>query len=170
MSLESIEKRLTDALAPLGWEIANTIYRGSADRYIVIRHSDHPASHGDDRPGALRVLVYVDVYCPLDFDPVSTVNAVRRALFAAGCTYPTTEDASDDDTRHIVIECEAIGCTELTEPVEDPEEGEERDPDAEDSPTPSPGEQTDSTVEAPEPSAWDETGTSSSAGGMSRWG
>lgn len=118
MMLESIEKRLTDALGPLGWDIANAVYKGDADRYLVLRHSDHPASHGDDRPGALRILVYVDIYCPLDFNPVAAVNAVRRALFAAGCTYPTTEDASDDDTRHIVLECEAIGCTELTEPAE----------------------------------------------------
>ena len=175
--MTSIEKRLTDALAPIGWEIAVSVYKGPADRYLVIRHSDHPIDHGDDRPGALRVLVYVDIYCPLDFNPVATVNAVRRALFAAGCTYPTTEDASDDDTRHIVIECEAIGSPELTEPTpaitttdDTPEEGEERDPATEDSPTPSPGDQTDSTVEAPEPSAWDETGTSSSAGGTSRWG
>ena len=168
--MTSIEKRLTDALAPIGWEIAVTVYKGTADRYLVIRHGDHPIGHGDDRPGALRILVYVDIYCPLDFNPVATVNAVRRALFAAGCTYPTTEDASDDDCRHIVIECEAIGSPELAEPVETPEEGEERDPATEDSPTPPSGDQTASTVEAPEPSAWDETGTSSSAGGTSRWG
>jgi hypothetical protein len=118
MTLESIEKRLTDALTPLGWDIANAVYKGSFDRYLIIRHSDHPASHGDDRPGALRILVYVDIYCPLDFNPVQTVNAVKRALFAAGCTYPTTEDASDDDCRHIVLECEAIGCTALDEPAE----------------------------------------------------
>ena len=64
--MTSIEKRLTDALAPIGWEIAVTVYKGTADRYLVIRHSDHPVDHGDDRPGALRVLVYVDIYCPLE--------------------------------------------------------------------------------------------------------
>lgn len=148
MMLESIEKRLTDALTPLGWEIAVTVYRGSADRYIVIRHSDHPASHGDDRPGALRVLVYADIYCPLDFNPVATVNAVKRALFAAGCTYPTTEDASDDDCRHIVLECEAIGCTGLDEP--------------EDTGT--------ATEAAPAQTAATEIGTATTAEVSSRWG
>lgn len=167
--MTSIEKRLTDALAPIGWEIAVAVYKGAADQYLVIRHSDHPIDHGDDRPGALRILVYVDVYCPLDFNPVATVNAVRRALYNAGCTYPTTEDASDDDCRHIVVECEAIGSPELSEPVETPEEGEERDPATEDSPTPPSGDQT-STSAAPAASAWYDAGTSSSAGGSSRWG
>ena len=179
--MTSIEKRLTDALAPIGWEIAVTVYKGAADRYLVIRHGDHPISHGDDRPGALRILVYVDIYCPLDFNPVATVNAVRRALFNAGCTYPTTEDASDDDCRHIVVECEAIGSTELTEPTpgtpaasESPTEGEGSDPATGDSPTPSAGDQTSNetsnTTEetVPTPSPWDETGNSS--GGTSRWG
>lgn len=165
--MTSIEKRLTDALTPIGWEIAVTVYKGTADSYLVIRHGDHPIGHGDDRPGALRILVYVDIYCPLDFNPVATVNAVRRALFNAGCTYPTTEDASDDDCRHIVVECEAIGSPELTD--ETPEEGDERDPAAEDSPTPSSGDQA-ATSAAPASSAWADTGTSSSAGGSSRWG
>lgn len=115
--MTSIEKRLTDALTPIGWKIYNAVATGKEDRYLIIRHSDHPALPGDDRPGALRVLVYVDVYCPLAFNPVATVNAVRRALYNAGMTYPTTEDASDDDSRHIVIECEAIGSPELEEPA-----------------------------------------------------
>lgn len=167
--MTSIEKRLTDALTPIGWEIAVTAYKGTADQYLVIRHNDHTIDHGDDRPGALRILVYVDIYCPLDFNPVATVNSVRRALYNAGCTYPTTEDASDDDCRHIVVECEAIGSPELAEPEETPEEGDERDPAAEDSQTPPSGDQT-STSAAPTSSAWYDTGTSSSAGGSSRWG
>ena len=177
MSLTSIEKRLTDALTPIGWDLAVTVYAGKSDRYIVIRHSDHPVSHGDDRPGALRVLVYVDLYCPLDYNPTETVYAVRRALFNAGMTYPTTEDASDDDYRHIAFECEALGCLELTEPTpvtpaasESPTESEESDPETGDSPTSPEGDQTSNTTEEPEPapSPWDETGTSS--GGTSRWG
>ena len=169
--MTSIEKRLTDALTPIGWDLAVTVYKGSADRYLVIRHGDHPISHGDDRPGALRILVYVDIYCPLDFNPVATVNAVRRALFNAGMTYPTTEDASDDDCRHIVVECEAIGSPELAEPVETPEEGEGSDPATGDSPSPSPGDQTANTAQPTQlPSFWDDSGTSSSAGGSSRWG
>ena len=148
MMLESIEKRLTDALAPLGWDIANAVYKGSSDRYLILRHSDHPISHGDDRPGALRILVYVDIFCPLDFNPLQAVSAVKRALFAAGCTYPTTEDASDDDCRHIVVESEAIGSPELEEP-----------------------EQTGTASEAaPAQEAVPETGTDTSAEVRSRWG
>lgn len=109
----SIEKRLTTALHPIGWDIYNSVYAGKADRYLVIRHSDIPVKHGDDRPGCIRNLIYVDVYAPLGYNVISTVNAVKRALFHAGMTYPTSEDASDSDKCHIVIECEAISGVDL---------------------------------------------------------
>ena len=146
--MTSIEKRLTDALAPIGWPIFNGVYQGKAKSYIVLRHSDLPALPGDDRPGALRILVYVDIYCPLSGNPTATVNAVRRALYNAGMTYPTTEDASDADTRHIVLECEAIGCTGLDEPEET----------------------VTATEAAPAQAAATETGTATTAEVSSRWG
>ncbi len=158
--MSSIEKRLTDALAPIGWPIFNSVYAGPAQSYLVIRHSDHPAMPGDDRPGALRILVYVDIFCPLGFNPVATVNAVKRALYSAGMTYPTTEDASDADTRHIVVECEAIGSPELEEPAETSAQSTPPLP-LEDSGT--------AATEETLPAAPDATGTSSSAGGGSRW-
>ena len=160
--MTSIEKRLTDALAPIGWPIFNGVYQGKAKSYIVLRHSDLPALPGDDRPGALRILVYVDIYCPLSGNPTATVNAVRRALYNAGMTYPTTEDASDADTRHIVVECEAIGSPELAEPVTEPP--------AQTPPAEQPEEEagTESTAETL-PAAPEAPGTSSSAGGGSRW-
>lgn len=159
--MTSIEKRLTDALAPIGWPIYNAVYKGKAKSYLVIRHSDYPAAPGDDRPGALRILVYVDIYCPLSGNPTATVNAVRRALYNAGMTYPTTEDASDADTRHIVVECEAIGSPELAEPVTEPPAQTARAEQPEETGTSSSAETLSAAPEAP--------GTSSSAGGGSRW-
>lgn len=102
----TIEKRLRQALAPIGWDMCNTVYRGDSDYYIVMQHSDVPDFHGDDAPVAERVLVSVHLYAPLAFNILPIEGQAKRALFAAGFTWPSREDASDGDGAHIVLECE----------------------------------------------------------------
>lgn len=102
----SIEKRLRQALEPIGWDVANAVYRGESDRYIVLQHSDIPDFFGDDAPLDERVLVSAHLYAPVAFNILATERAAKRALHAAGFTWPSREDASDGDSLHIVLECE----------------------------------------------------------------
>ena len=102
----TIERRLRQALAGIGWDMCNTVYRGTSDRYIVLQHSDAPEWHGDDAPIAEKTLVSVHLFAPVEFNILATERAAKRALYAAGFTWPSREDASDGDGLHIVLECE----------------------------------------------------------------
>jgi len=104
---QTVERVLRAALAGIGWDIANSVYRGSSDRYLVINHSDSGEAHGDDDPGVSLARVQVHLYAPLDFNILATERAAKRAVYALGTTtWPAREDASDGDMQHIVLEFE----------------------------------------------------------------
>ena len=103
---QTVERLLRGALAGIGWDMANSVYRGKADRYIVINHSDSGADHGDDDPGVSVARVQVHLYAPLAYNILAVERAAKRAVRALGATWPDREDASDGDMQHIVLEFE----------------------------------------------------------------
>jgi len=113
----TLEKRVRTALAGIGWDICNTVYRGNSDRYIVFQHSDTAEWHGDDAPIAARALCTVHLFAPVEFNVLATELAAKRALFAAGFTWADREDASDGDSTHIVLEFEDMVPVEPETPV-----------------------------------------------------
>ena len=111
---QTVERVLTAALSGLGWgKPYNSVYQGKASRYIVINHTDTPELCGDDLPEVIVARVQVHLYAPLAENILPMERAVKRALFAAGTTWPTREDASDGESRHIVMECEMAVEAEL---------------------------------------------------------
>ena len=51
-------------------------------------------------------LVSVHFFAPLDENVTARVRKTKAALYQAGFTWPRSEDASDQDGRHFVFECE----------------------------------------------------------------
>lgn len=80
--------------------------------YCTFSYSEIPDDFGDDAPGAMRYLCQVHYYAPWktgDGESNNTLTkrkALRRALFDAGFTYPSVENASDGDSQHFTFEFE----------------------------------------------------------------
>lgn len=108
----SVEKKLTAALAPFGDPVEAALLYASAqdlpERYYTFSCSSSGDDFGDDEPGCERWMVSVHFFAPLDENVVKRVRKTKLALFRAGFTWPHCEDASDQDGRHFVFECETV--------------------------------------------------------------
>ncbi|MDE7261954.1 MAG: hypothetical protein K2N78_07870 [Oscillospiraceae bacterium] len=108
----SVEEKIVSALAPFGDPVdASLLYAAAQDlpeRYYTFACSSFGDDFGDDEPGCERWLVTVHYFAPLcNEDIAGRVKKTKRALHRAGFTWPSSVDASDQDGRHIVFECEA---------------------------------------------------------------
>ena len=63
-------------------------------------------AYGDDEPGWERWLAQVHLFAPPADNCIRRAAQTKRALFAAGFTWPSMVDASDEDGQHYVFECE----------------------------------------------------------------
>lgn len=78
-------------------------------RYYTFALSSFGDDFGDDEPGCERWLVSIHYFAPLYNENIAErVKRTKQALFQAGFTWPHSEDASDQDGRHIVFECEIV--------------------------------------------------------------
>lgn len=96
------------ALAALGPPVENGVYHGSAEQYYTFKISTRGFDFSDDAPAHELALVQVHYFAPLKTKFSERRAQTKRALYDAGCTWPTVEDASDDSVRHIVFECELL--------------------------------------------------------------
>ncbi len=103
---KSVDEKLRNALLPFGDPVENAVYQGKEKQYYVFNYSTLAADFGDDGPVHERYLVQVHLFTPLGENVTKRVRDTKRALFSAGFTWPATENASDEDGRHIVFECE----------------------------------------------------------------
>lgn len=112
----SMEARVKAALDPFGDPVEKSILDAEAQRcparYYAFSCSSFGADFGDDVPGCERCLVTVHFFAPLGENCIQRVRQTKRALFAAGFTWPQAVDATDQDGQHIVFECEAIDAIE----------------------------------------------------------
>lgn len=109
----SVASQVKAALSPLGDPVWSGTKESETDttdtgRYYTFTIITLGAGFADNEPQAERSLVTVNFFCPLTFKFEPRREATKKALFNAGFTWPSTTDASDDDGRHIVFECEAI--------------------------------------------------------------
>lgn len=65
-----------------------------------------PRLHANGRPGAALYLVQVHLLTAKGLPTRQKRQALKRALFKAGCTYPSEVDASDPEGQHFVLECQ----------------------------------------------------------------
>ena len=101
----NINQTLKAALDPIAPAEADA-YEGKKGVYITFNYGTIPTNYGDDEPEHERVSIQVHLYAPLGFDITQKRRAVKKALAAAGFTWPSYTNASDKDGQHHVFECE----------------------------------------------------------------
>lgn len=114
--MSTINQRIIAAVTPVVLTCVPDIYQPNTGEevstYCTFNYSELPDDFGDDAPGAMRYLVQVHLYAPWKTgdgesnDTMATRKALRRALFAAGFTYPSVENSSDESYQHFVFEFE----------------------------------------------------------------
>lgn len=125
--MSTINERIIAAVAPVVPVCVPGVYAPDAGEaaeavYCTFNYTEHPAQFGDDGPGVLRYQCQVHFFAPrlmaagVSGNTLATRKALRRALFAAGFTYPSVTDASDwadtssrsgaRDYQHFVFEFE----------------------------------------------------------------
>lgn len=107
----TVEEKIVSALAPFGDPVeAALLYAAARDlppRYYTFACSSSGGDFGDDEPGCEVWRVAVHYFAPLcNEDIPRRVKQTKLALRRAGFTWPSSVDASDQDGRHIVFECE----------------------------------------------------------------
>lgn len=107
-----MDEIIRQAVTPLVPVCVPNQYGGAALEYAVYNYSEIPDAFGDDAPNAVRYLVQVHWFYPwaqgasAQAAAVEKRRALRRALAAAGMTWPTVTPAGDRDYEHYVFECE----------------------------------------------------------------
>lgn len=115
MNDDSIEKLLKSTLTVFGIPVYQSVYPGderekaSPKEYIVFNYDTVPVCYGDDEPEYDLYLVQVHLFSKLDVNVRKRLSDMKIVLVQAGFDYPSTEDASDNDTasagwRHKVLE------------------------------------------------------------------
>lgn len=102
----SVDARLVAALDPFGYDVENGVSFSKNRTYFAFTYFTIPADYADDEPCHERCLVSVHFFCPLDVNVTALKKTVRQALYAADFTWPSIVDASDENGRHLVFECE----------------------------------------------------------------
>lgn len=109
--VKDVETRIKEALDGFGIPVEKgLLYARARDlppRYFAFSVSRYGDDFGDDGPGCERCLVSVHYFAPLAENLTERVRRVKKALLAAGFTWPSSVDASDQDGQHIVFDCEA---------------------------------------------------------------
>lgn len=100
---------LRDLLAGLGCPAAEGEYTGADSSYFVYNISPITI-FGDDKPALVRQLIQIHHYCPVTTNSRPLLRSVRKALLAAGCTWPDNPVGSvvEGKLRHTVLECELL--------------------------------------------------------------
>ena len=106
----SVEARVKAALDVFGDPVEKSVLSGGSRsrplRYYTFSCTSFGDDYGDDAPGHERWLVSVHFFAPLGENCVQRARETKRALFAAGFTWPEFVDATDQDGQHLVFECE----------------------------------------------------------------
>ena len=90
----TMSERVRDAVLPVVPICDPDAYHGEAQEYCVYHLHRRPTLHGDDRPHAMRYLVTVHWFAPVQINPEEKILAISRALAQVG-TYPTVENAAN---------------------------------------------------------------------------
>ena len=104
----SVDEALKTALDPLEIPWAPNLYTGNSTEYITTNFQTIPEVYAERAPRAARYLVQVHYFRPQGENPNATVQAIGRALWNQGFTWPAVENASDESGLHFVLECEFV--------------------------------------------------------------
>lgn len=102
----TVDARIVSALSPFGDDVENAISHSTDRQYYAFNYTTIPTDFADDAPGHERYLVQVHFFAPLAANITARKLATKRALYTAGFTWPQETDATNENGRHIVLECE----------------------------------------------------------------
>lgn len=107
---------LLKTLQPFGCPVEQDLYEGKETRYFVYTYAAETATgYADNAPQRERFTMYVNLYLPREENYLRLKKGVKKALFAAGFTYPDVEQILDGNMRHIIFECSIEGAIETEE-------------------------------------------------------
>ena len=102
----SVDERIKTALDYFRYDVSNKISYAKDATYFAFNYTVIPSDYADDAPCHERYLVQVHFFCPLNVNITGLKKRVRQRLYAAGFTWASVEDLSDENGRHIVFEFE----------------------------------------------------------------
>ena len=114
----TVNKRIIDALSPLGIPVTADFFGDSEEEYITFNDvTDKGALYADNEPVADVAEMQVHYFLPTTKNYLENKKKIRKALLAAGFTWPdvTVLTEPDQKTRHLTFECEIENEEELEE-------------------------------------------------------
>ena len=112
----SINEQIIQAVTPVVLTCVPEPYQpnegDAVSTYCTFTYTEMPDNFGDDQPEVIRYLIRLSYYAPLigadgeSNNTLSTRKALRRAIFAAGFTYPSVENLTDDVSQRFDFEFE----------------------------------------------------------------
>ena len=107
-----LNQRIREALEPIGLPVVPDVDTQQRDRCLIFNYSTVGDFFSDDVPQFERCLIQIHYICPHGWNSLEERRAVKRALFAAGFSWPEETPASDstrkdsENKQHYVFECE----------------------------------------------------------------
>ena len=92
----TLEKEIRDLLAPLEMTVAQHVYTGAAERYIVFETMFVPDGYADDNAQYERVLVNLYLHTPMTEDTTKLRRQIQRLCAEHGWPWPSMTDVSSD--------------------------------------------------------------------------
>lgn len=109
MSVEARVKAALDAFKiPAEKSVLDAASKKRPPLYYTFSCGSVGDDFGDDAPGCERCPVQVHLFAPLNHNCIRQVKKTKQVLFAAGFTWPSVIDATDQDGQHYVFECETV--------------------------------------------------------------
>lgn len=109
----SINETIIKAVTPIVPVCVPDVYRPDAGEtpaevYCVFNYTESPDVFGDDEPQAIHYLIQLHLYLPLGQTPLRLKRQLRRAILDAGLAVGDYTNASDLESQHYVLECQAL--------------------------------------------------------------
>ena len=114
----SINERIIEAVTPVVSVCVPEPYDPDSEaavlEYCTFNYTELPDDFGDDGPEVIRYLIRLNYYAPLSAvngasnNTLNTRKALRKAIHGAGFTYPSIENATDNEYQHFVYEFEDV--------------------------------------------------------------
>lgn len=103
----TVNQRIIEALSVFNYPVKPDRDGAEGDTYFTFNYADDRATaFANDEP--IQVVAYMQIhfFCPLWRDYLEIKKQIRQALFRAGFTFPVITELNQEDTRHLVFECE----------------------------------------------------------------
>lgn len=99
----NLDARIRMAMAGICDVVEPQVYTGDAQEYIVFNCSEYPLEFADDAPQMVGHSIQIHLFMPLKVNPNEKKESIKNAVFAAGFSYPSIQDVTDEEGQHYVF-------------------------------------------------------------------